>query len=249
MRWSDFKRFGGKPVNPSQGRLAAALVVSFCVHGVLLWPLTTGRPRSALIFPTAFTARSAPLLTLRLTTPQTHLLIAQPIAPQQKPELGLNAFRARLADTGPQLSADPDPVPPIDRRELAAMAAPELHPEPRIASLPALLPDPLVPTHYWPSAALSHRPRALTIPDLEPRSADSSPAGRDALRFPVKLYINARGGVDRVEIAAAADVPPLYRQAVEQGFGQLWFSPAERDGQAVAALLSIEVRYDEQLPP
>ena len=92
---------------------------------------------------------------------------------------------------------------------------------------------------FYPSAALTIRPVALSEPLLD---------DGDAVAGELVLWIDDRGAV--VEVSAGRSDPPSARlRAVADAFRRVRFSPGELNGQKVGAVMRIAVSYDDERLP
>ena len=100
---------------------------------------------------------------------------------------------------------------------------------------PLALPGPV----YYTSDQLSRRPKPTAEPALDTEeAAPLAAAGTIILR----LWIDARGKVDAADIERT-DLPELFSNTALSAFSKLQFVPGERNGQRVASIMRIEVRY------
>ena len=125
--------------------------------------------------------------------------------------------------------------------EPASKLAPEPTPAPRA---PVLAADDAAPQRqaglaFYPSAALTVRPVALSEPQLE---------DGDAVSGELVLWIDDRGAV--VEVSAGRGDPPSARlHAVADAFRRVRFAPGELNGKKVGSVMRIEVSYDDERLP
>ena len=92
---------------------------------------------------------------------------------------------------------------------------------------------------FYPSAALTIRPVALSEPSLD---------DGDAVSGELVLWIDDRGAV--VEVSAERSDPPSDRlRAVAGAFRSVRFAPGELNGKKVGAVMRIAVSYDDERLP
>lgn len=92
---------------------------------------------------------------------------------------------------------------------------------------------------FYPSAALTIRPVALSEPLLD---------DGDAVAGELVLWIDERGAV--VEVSAGRSDPPSDRlRAVADAFRRVRFAPGELNGKKVGAVMRIAVSYDDERLP
>lgn len=101
-------------------------------------------------------------------------------------------------------------------------------------------PRSLLPADYLPAELLTTRPQVQVHVELDP---DTLKTHREGGKIQATLWINARGGVDKVSIESS-DLPEIYRQVVINGFMAAEFSPGLLNSKAVASRLRVEVVYD-----
>jgi protein TonB len=111
------------------------------------------------------------------------------------------------------------------------------------AAAPAQFTSPAVPdSRHYPANELDARPgiKVRVNPDYPARAARENVSGKAVVR----LYIDANGMVERVEVERAT--PPGYgfEDAAATAFSGARFSPAMKDGKRVRALMRIEVSFD-----
>lgn len=94
---------------------------------------------------------------------------------------------------------------------------------------------------YYPARELDVRPGIKTRVDPEYPEA----AARRGLsgKVVIRLYINERGGVDRVE-TLRAEPAGVFERSAEKAFRAARFSPAMKNKRPVGARMTIEVRFD-----
>ena len=94
---------------------------------------------------------------------------------------------------------------------------------------------------YYTPEQLTKRPQPLAKADLDP--PDIKPILASG-RLILKLWINARGRVARVDVESSS-LPEKFTRTAVEAFEELRFEPGERDGQAVGSVLKIEVDYED----
>ncbi|MGA8048937.1 MAG: TonB family protein [Burkholderiales bacterium] len=94
---------------------------------------------------------------------------------------------------------------------------------------------------YYRTRDLDVRPGIMVrvMPDYPIAAARGGISGKVVVR----LYINEKGNVDRVETVRATP-PGYFEQAAERAFRAARFSPGRKGKQAVKAQLLIEVSFD-----
>ena len=137
----------------------------------------------------------------------------------------LSQQREPVAEPVPALVPMLEPVPRASAFSAADRAVPELSPV----------------QAFYPSAALTIRPVALSEPLLDDGDAAF---GEQVLT----LWIDDQGVV--VEVAVErSDLPADRRRAVADAFRSVRFAPGELNGKKVGAVVRIAVSYDDERLP
>ncbi|MFN3750707.1 MAG: energy transducer TonB [Thiobacillus sp.] len=172
------------------------------------------------------------------------------VAPPASPGGG-HTIEARLVDAqsapaplapseaGPALPAPPaEPaVPPVSATALPTPAAEPRPPEPAAGG--AL--HSAVDLTFYTARELDVQPRALG--SIEPDYPLDADRQRRSGKVRLQLKLEADGRVSDVEIVQA-DPPGVFDESAVRAFRAARFSPAQKNGRAVRALLLIEVEYD-----
>lgn len=72
------------------------------------------------------------------------------------------------------------------------------------------------------------------------------PAGSPLGRLQAKLFLNAKGEVEDMEVESNV-LAPEYGEALRQYFPSMHFRPAEKDGHPVASWIRMEFVYEDAL--
>ena len=130
-------------------------------------------------------------------------------------------------------SALPAPIPPPPGRPGRGEAG---------GGPPALLPAP----HYYLTRELDARPGIMTRtePEYPEAAARRFLSGRVVLR----LYIDERGAVERVEVLRA-EPPGYFEDAASRAFLAARFSPGMKSGRPVKVQMTLEVDFDSADAP
>jgi TonB family protein len=115
----------------------------------------------------------------------------------------------------------------------------QLRPEQAGASGAGLLP--MSSLAYYTPDQLTKRPQPVAKAELDP--PDLMPIVGSG-KLILKLWINDRGKVARVDVESS-DLPEKFTRTAVEAFERLRFEPGERDGQAVGTVLKIEVNYED----
>lgn len=176
------------------------------------------------------------------------LLIALPLpgrtggAGRSVSEFRPSSLYASLSDASVALTALSQQREPV--AEPVPAPVPMLEPVPRASAFSAA--DRAVPElppvlAFYPSAALTIRPVALSEPLLDDGDAAF---GEQVLT----LWIDDQGVV--VEVAVErSDLPADRRRAVADAFRSVRFAPGELNGKKVGAVVRIAVSYDDERLP
>lgn len=129
----------------------------------------------------------------------------------------------------------PKSVPPSDAAQLAA-AAPS---EP--ASPPALAIASAVDLTYYSVREIDVLPRALR--EIVPDYPDEADRQRLSGKVRLKLKLEADGRASDVDVVSSTP-PGLFDDAAAKAFRDAHFTPAQKNGRPVRALVLIEVEFD-----
>ena len=173
-----------------------------------------------------------PLMRIQ-STPLTFSIVEATIIPSEATALTQmmeNSAETQSSETTPFKTSPPSK----DTQQLSSSPTIDESEFPLPPSLPGLG---LGFTKYFPSAALSTRPKAIDQPALMLEGIASF--GQSKLT----LYLNANGKVDEV-IIDQTNLPPALSDAVREAFLKMQFSPGEIAGNAVPTVMKIEVDID-----
>ncbi len=142
----------------------------------------------------------------------------------------------------PAAPAEPEPAPP----QPAVVAPTELKPAPAVTSSPPRSTPTLsitssVDLAYHSARDVDVHPSALR--EIEPVYPVDADRRRLSGKVVLQLKIEADGRVTHVEVVSASP-PGLFEDSAKQAFDDVRFSPAQKNGQPVRALVLIEVLYD-----
>lgn len=237
-------RIGGWPV-----------AASLAAHGLLLAALSGGSPPAPAGVPVPGGGLQIRLVASGAVAGDGAVAVESPLEPTQF------AAGAAAATGSDPAAADPDPgadamtVPPSGaeagppRADSGIPAMPPPGPDdPAHAAVP-LPPDaaqdgPAAGAGYLPRRALTRAPQPLGDPAVVV-PAGHGDAGEQRGIF--TLFINATGGVDAVVPDGPTLAPPVEEEA-RRVLGAVRFVPGEVDGRAVAALIRIEIVFENRPP-
>lgn len=98
---------------------------------------------------------------------------------------------------------------------------------------------------YYTTDQLSKRPQPLARAQLDPPELEPVVGSGTIV---LRLWIDNRGKTARIEVLSST-LPGMFTRATVAGFERLRFTPGERDGRPVGAVLTIEVNYDDNRKP
>lgn len=219
--------------------MAAAAAISLAAHAAVLW---SRLPYGGVASPTT---HSAPSLLARIV-PATEVARASPapltsiasIAESLVEPARVSEQPARAVDSTPApaeaRAASPSVVRLVPVQPVQAVPQPSLpserQPEPVLGSTSA--------GSTYLSAGLDPPPRPLT--DIDPTLPEA--AGTRGGSVVVRLFINERGGVDKVEVLSATP-PGLFDTSAIEASLRVRFSPGYFSGVAVKSQVTYEVTY------
>jgi protein TonB len=237
--------------SPRVQRMLLAGWISLGVHAALI--------ALVQVAPPATTPPSEPVMEVRLvstpaaaaaaTPPPAVPVVAAPEAPPEKSPLLLpsevpEALPVARPDPAPIASVSPAPAPIIPAPPVEA-AAPDQTPPP--AAAPAATPPPAaaitsaVDLTYYSAREVDVHPRALgqVVPDYPPDADRRRVSGKLLLQ----LKLQADGRVSDLAVLSASP-PGVFDESALQAFRTARFTPAQKNGRPVRALVQIEVVYD-----
>lgn len=94
---------------------------------------------------------------------------------------------------------------------------------------------------YYPGSELERRPHPMRRIDIDPPPAPGGLEYYGKLRM--NVFINSRGGVDRVEVVEAR-VPASFRDTAVKAFSQARWEPGLRQGKHVRSLKVVEIDFE-----
>lgn len=227
------------PVSPHVRRVLIAGWISLGVHAALIALVQVAPPAAISLGEPVIEARlvstqatppaaTVPPLIPAVDTPDAHPADSPLLMPSEKAEAPpvAQAAAAPPAQTAPPVatvSAEPQPAPAVT------------------PSAPAAVITSSVDLTYYSARDVDVHPRALheVVPDY-PTDAD-----RQKLSGKVRLglKLEADGRISDIELLSATP-PGVFDESALQAFRDARFSPAQKNGRPVRALVQIEVVYD-----
>lgn len=220
-------------IPPRLQRPLAAVWISLGLHAALIALVQVAPPASV---------GQGPMIEARLVSAHggaTPAASAAPLQPE-RPEPQSSALPpAEAADAlpveAPTDHAVVSPLPQVDATAPVAAPAEPVAAQPTTGiSLP-------VDLTYYSARELDVQPRARSR--VDPVYPDDAVAQRMSGRVRLQLKLEADGRVSAVEVVEA-DPPGVFDASAVRAFRAARFSPAQRGGRPVRALLLIEVEYD-----
>ena len=101
-------------------------------------------------------------------------------------------------------------------------------------------------SRYYPVHELDVRPGITR--KVEPRYPEAAARRGLSGQVTIRLYIDEKGSVTRVE-TLRADPPGYFERSAERAFRTAHFTPGMKGGHAVKTKMTIEVDYDSPPPP
>ena len=207
-------------IPPRLHRPLAAVWISLALHGAIIALIQVAPPAS----PGAGYTIEARLVDAQPVPaplqPAEPLAEAEPVAPAPAVE--------------PPTPAATLPTPPVEPRPAEPVAA---------EAAPAGALSAAVDLTYYPARELDVQPRARSR--IDPVYPEEAVAQRLSGRVRLQLKLEADGRVSDVEVVEA-DPPGVFDASAVRAFRAARFSPAQRGGRPVRALLLIEVEYDSE---
>lgn len=227
-------------------RPLAALWISLGLHAALIALVQVAPPAATHGGETVIEARLVPgqpgpavVQTPAVETPAVE-------TPDERHDEPASLAPAETAETVPVATPAAAPSPPPDAPAAAPGAA-----APQAAAAAAAgvasAPEPAatltsaVDLTYYSARELDVQPRALraVVPDY-PADADRE---RLSGKVRLQLRLEADGRISDIEIVGATP-PGVFEESARKAFGDARFSPAQKNGRPVRALVLIEVVYD-----
>jgi protein TonB len=143
---------------------------------------------------------------------------------------------AQPAVAPPVQAAPPAPLPPAATVTAGSQPAPAVTPP-----APAVALTSSVDLTYYSAREVDVNPRALH--EVVPLYPDAADRQRVSGRLRLQLKLEADGRVSDIELLSATP-PGVFDESALQAFREARFSPAQKNGRPVRALVQIEVVYD-----
>lgn len=236
-------------ISPRTQRVLVAGWISLGVHAALIALVQVAPPAAISLGEPVIEAR---LVSKQAATPAAAMpplapAMDAPDAPPAKspllmPSETADALPAAKPEVAPPVQAAPPvPTPPSQITPPTETASTEPQPAPAVASAPAAVITSSVDLTYYSAREVDVHPRALReVVPVYPADADRR---RLSGKLRLQLKLQADGRVSDVEILSATP-PGIFDESALQAFREARFSPAQKNGRPVRALVQIEVVYD-----
>jgi len=241
---ADFDEPTIPPVSPRVRRMLVAGWLSLGLHAALIALVQVVPPATISLGEPVIEARlvSTPAAPPAATVPT---LTPAEVSPEAPPVERLLPVPGKVADALPV--AQPAAAPPaqaVPAAPLPAAATQSVEPQPAAAvtpPAPAVALTSAVDLTYYSARDVDVHPRALReVVPVYPEDADRQ---RVSGKLRLQLKLQADGRVSDIEVLSATP-PGVFDESALQAFREARFSPAQKNGRPVRALVQIEVVYD-----
>jgi protein TonB len=252
---ADFDEPTIPPVSPRVRRMLVAGWLSLGLHAALIALVQVVPPATISLGEPVIEARlvSTPAAPPAATVPTpaappaatVPTLTPAEVSPEAPPVERLLPVPGKVADALPV--AQPAAAPPaqaVPAAPLPAAATQSVEPQPAAAvtpPAPAVALTSAVDLTYYSARDVDVHPRALReVVPVYPEDADRQ---RVSGKLRLQLKLQADGRVSDIEVRRATP-PGVFDESALQAFREARFSPAQKNGRPVRALVQIEVVYD-----
>jgi protein TonB len=241
--------FDEPTIPPRMRRPLAAVWISLGLHVAVIALVQVAPPATTNLVAPVIEARlvTVPAASPAIETPARPLAAEPPdIPPEAVPLLAPSRAAEALPVVEPAATPPAEPAPP------AAVSQPVAGvptPSPRAPAAPPVTPDPVPAVTITPSVDLTYyRARDVDVPpralrEIEPDYPVDADKQQLSGRVILQLKLEADGRVSDVEVISAAP-PGLFEDSAVKAFREARFSPAQKSGHPVRALVLVEVVYD-----
>ena len=225
---------GGEPLPPLRFRRALlALWVSLALHVTAIAVIQVAPP--------AGPQSGGPVIEARLTAVPKRVPATRPQAAEPEARPPASADQAATLPSSQTPDAQPVSAPPP--QAAAAPPAIESAPEGPIPPEPA---SPVAITSwvdltYYSARDLDVLPR--TSSEIEPAYPEAAARQKQSGKVRLQLKLEADGHVSDVRVVSA-DPAGVFEESAIEAFRDVQFTPAQKGGRPVRALLEIEVGYE-----
>ncbi len=236
-------------ISPRTQRVLVAGWISLGVHAALIALVHVAPPAAISLGEQVIEARlvskqaAPPTVATPPLVPIVNTLEAPPAErPVLMPSATADALPVTQPEAAPPVEAVPSAqTPPSPITPPTETAATELQPATAVVPKPVVALTSAVDLTYYSSREVDMHPRALSdVVPVYPASADRQ---RISGKLRLLLKLQADGRVSDIEVLSATP-PGVFDESALQAFRDARFSPAQKNGRPVRALVQIEVVYD-----
>jgi protein TonB len=236
-------------ISPRTQRVLVAGWISLGVHAALIALVQVAPPAAISLGEPVIEARlvskqaAPPAAAMPPLTPAMNTPDAMPAeSPLLMPSVAADTLPTAKPKIAPPVqAAPPAPTPPSQITPPAETASTESQPAPAVAPTPAAVITSSVDLTYYSAREVDVHPRALR--EVVPVYPDDADRRRLSGKLRLQLKLQADGRVSDVEVLSATP-PGIFDESALQAFREARFSPAQKNGRPVRALVQIEVVYD-----
>lgn len=226
---------------PRLRRLLAAVWISIGLHAALLALVHVAPPSTAQVGEPVIEARlvPAPRVAPAIETPTRAAVPERSPAPPQREARLAPSEHAEALPVAPAVAEPPVPAAP----PAAASPAPSgTAPAPAAApAAPGITIPSVVDLTYYAARDWGVPPRALR--KVEPDYPDDADRQRLSGSVRLQLKLEEDGRISDIKVVSATP-PGVFEESAIKAFRNVRFSPAQRNGQPVRALVLITVEFD-----
>lgn len=236
-------------ISPRTQRVLVAVWISLGLHAALIALVQVAPPAAISLGEPVIEARlvSRQAVPTAVSVPPIATVVEKPEAPPTDTPLLTSTESAealpvaRPVDAPPVPAAPPAQTPPSQMTPPTETAATAPQPAPATAPAPAVAITSSVDLAYYSAREVDVHPRALReVVPAYPADADRQ---RVSGKLRLQLKLQADGRVSDVEVLSASP-PGVFDESALQAFREARFSPAQKNGRPVRALVQVEVVYD-----
>lgn len=235
--------------SPRTQRVLVAVWISLGLHAALIALVQVAPPAAISLGEPVIEARlmskqaALPAVATPPPVPAMNTPEAIPVdSPLLKPSKTAESLPVAKPEIAPLVqAAPPAQTPPSQIQPPAESAVTEPQPAPAAAPTPAAVITSSVDLTYYSARDVDVHPRALhEVVPVYPAEADRQ---RVSGKLRLQLKLQADGRVSDIEVLSATP-PGVFEESALQAFREARFSPAQKKGRPVRALVQIEVVYD-----
>lgn len=232
-------------IPPRLRRPLGAVWISLGLHAAVIALVQVAPPAAPIMDALVIEARLVPA---HVAPPAEDTDPAAPeqTTPDDPPEARPLLAPIETVEALPVVKPVSPPAAPVAAPPPAVTAPAEPKPAPAVTAsppppTPALAITSSVDLAYYSARDVDVHPSALR--EIEPDYPATADRQRVSGKVVLQLKIEADGRVTDVEVVSASP-PGLFEDSAKQAFDGVRFSPAQKNGQPVRALVLIEVLYD-----